>query len=105
MTFISEKGVKEIADRIQRNKQIWYLLKSWSNVQEEEIDSWVIKDSSKVEYSSLKIVRAIKSEVILEQLQLERDMAGDGEDQENLFDKEIIHYTKVKEYEDGFRNK
>jgi hypothetical protein len=105
MTFISEKGVKEIADRIQRNKQIWYLLKSWSNVQEEEIDSWVIKDSSKVEYSSLKIVRAIKSEVILEQLQLERDMAGDGEDQENLFDKEIIHYKKVKEYQDGFRNK
>lgn len=66
MTFISEKGVKEIADRIQRNRQIWQQLQQWSNVQDEEVDSWVIVDSSKLDHRSLKLVKSLKSEIILE---------------------------------------
>ena len=64
-----------------------------------------MQDSSKVEHSGLKLVKAVKSEVILEQLKLERDMSGSNEEQENLQGKEITHYTKVKDYEDGFKNK
>lgn len=58
-----------------------------------------------MEHSGLKLVKTIKSEVILEQLKLERDMSDSIEDQQNLLGKEMIHYAKVKEYEDGFRNK